>query len=110
MALALARTRRELRGARARTRSPERRARVFAVLAQCVEQQIDLCETIHIAIEVAHYSLQRVERGLFGRHAVTHILHDAVRSARANVLLATPGGPRAADILIEPQSAADDRR
>src|ERR1051326_963484 len=100
MALAVARTAGELRWTAAWTRSPQCGPGVFAVLAQGIELQIDLCQAIHIVIEITYHALQRIQRRLFRRHAVTHVLHDGVRSARANVLFPTSGGSRAAHVLV----------
>ena len=65
MALAVARTDGELRRTGARTRSPQRGPGIFAVLAQGIELQIDLCQAIHIVIEITYHALQGIQGRFF---------------------------------------------
>src|ERR1017187_10114134 len=90
--------------------SPQGRARILPVLAQRVEIQIHRFEALLVVVEIARHALQGVERRLFGRHAVTHILDDGVRAGYSQILRTAARGPGAADVLIEPQAAAQDRR
>src|SRR5271157_4736026 len=111
MALAIGGTNRELCPGRIwGPRVPQRSARIFPILAQCVKAQVDRLQALPIIVKVSSNTFQCVEHSLFRRHPLPHVLDDGMRSADSQVLFSAPRGPGAADILIQPQAAADDGR
>src|SRR5471030_729970 len=90
--------------------APQGGARIFSILAKRVKVQIDQREALHIVVKISRHAFECVERGLFGRHTVPHVLDDGVRAAGSDILFAAASGTGSAHILIEPQSAAEDGR
>src|SRR5947209_4572901 len=82
---------------------------ILTIFSQCVEVDVDGRETRLIIVEISRDALDRIEAGLFRRHAAFHAFDDAVRAGDSYIFFAAPRRSSAADVLIHVQAGTDDR-
>src|SRR5262249_30318317 len=70
----------------------------------------DVPDPVHVAVVAVDDALQCVHTRFLGGHAVTHVLHDGVRSGDFDVLFAAAGGAGSAHVLVAIAAGADDGR
>src|ERR1039458_8617580 len=90
--------------------APHTDSGVGPVFAQDVVAHVHVLQLFRIPFIVAHDALQRIHARFLRRHAAPHVLHDGVRAADFDVLLAVARGPSRANILVGMTASADDRR
>ena len=89
---------------------PQRGRAVDAVFIQRVKLEIEHFQARLVEVVVADDAMERLKTRVGRRHSMTHHFDDRVASRDLNVFLAAPSRTRAADILIEKKSRANDGR
>src|SRR5262249_41069029 len=90
--------------------APQAYAGVFAVVSQGIENHLDRGKPLLVVLEITGDAFQSIETGFLRRHSVTHVVDDCVRPGNPDILFAAACCSRSADVLVDVESRADDRR
>ena len=80
---------------------PQRGGGIRSIFPKRIKVEIEPVKPFAIVVVIARDAFEGIEAGVLRRHAVTHVLDDCMRSGDPDILFASAGGSRSADVLID---------